>query len=216
MRKKGLFIAVDGPSASGKDTIIKHILKDLNKLKINVISIEETKEANYDRKKILLAKTKGDKELSKTIINERKKIYQEKVIPQFHNGIIIIANRGEPSTLSYQTLKNEITMDEIWNMHRQQNILLPDLVVITNCSVKEAIRREKLRKQSLEEKDKNFLSGKFTSARKQIHINYQNVKDFLKRKRLAVIYLKTDTMNISKESHRIVNFIKNKINYLHE
>ena len=216
MRNKGLFIIVDGPSASGKDSIIKQVLEDLKSLKIKAVSIEETKEKNYNRKKILFSKKQGDKKLAESILRERKKIYSERVLPFLAKGVIVIANRGEPTTLAYQTIKNELTMEDVWDMHRQQQIHLPSLVVITNCSVKEAIRREKLRKLSFEEKDKIFMSGKFTSARKQIHANYENVKDFLDNKGLSVIYLKTYTMGISKESQKIVNFIKNKLNYVHE
>ena len=222
--KKGLFIVVDGPSASGKDSIIKQILKDLNNLRLKSTSIEETKEKKYERKKIMLAKRRGDKEVAKTIINERKKLYRELVVPQISKGVIVIANRGEPSTLSYQTF-NELTMEGAWDMHREKNIPLPDLVVITNCSVKEAIRREKLRKPSHEEKARNFLSGKFTphqsgarftnlEKRQRIHSNYKKTKDFLKKKGLSVIYLDTDKMDVSGESRKIVNFIKNKIKYV--
>lgn len=213
--KKGLFIVVDGPSASGKDSIITQLLKDLKTLRINAISIEETKEKNYDRKKILLAKKRGDKELAKTIINERKKLYLEKVIPQLSKGTIVIANRGEPSTLSYQTL-NELTIENVWGLHRTQDIPLPDLIVITNCSVLEAIRRESLRKISFEEKNKDSLSGKFTSLekRKRIHENYKKTNEFLKKKGLSLIYLDTDKMNVPEESKKIVNFIKNKVKYL--
>lgn len=216
MRNKGLFIVVDGPSDSGKNTIIKRVLKDLNRLKINVLSIEETKETNYDRKKILLAKKSGDEKVAETIIEERKKLYSAKIVPQLQTGTFVIANRGEPSTLAYQTIKNELTMEDVWNMHRQQHIPLPDLAAITNCSVEEAIRREKLKKKSLEEKDKNLMSGKFTSSRIQVHANYEKVKNFLEKKGLSVIYLNTDEMNVSDESRRIVDLIKSKINYLHE
>lgn len=214
--KKGLFIVVDGPSASGKDSITTQVLKDFKTLRIKSVSIEETKEKNYDRKKILLAKKRGDKEVTKTIINERKKLYLEKVIPQLSKGSIVIANRGEPSTLSYQTLRNEVTMNDVWNMHRNHNIPLPDLVVITNCTVFEAVRREGLRKHSFEEKDKSFLSGKFTDlkTRKRVHANYKKVKDFLKKKGVSVIYLDTDKVNVLVESKRIVKFVKNKINYV--
>jgi len=214
--KKGLFIIVDGPSASGKDSIIKQILKDLNNLRLKSTSIEETKEKKYDRKKIMLAKRRGDKAVAKTIIIERKKLYRELVVPQISKGVIVIANRGEPSTLSYQTLKGELTMQNAWDMHREQNIPLPDLAVITNCSIQEAIRRENLRKTSFEEKNKGFLSGKFTSLekRKLIHDNYKKTKDFLKKKGLSVIYLDTDKMDVSGESRKIVNFIKNKIKYV--
>lgn len=222
--EQGLLVVIDGPSASGKDTIIKRVLKDLNKLKIKAASVEETKEANYDRKKILQAKKIGDKEAAKAILNERKKIYGEKVLPQISKGIILLVNRGEPSTLSYQTIRKEITMEEVWNMHRSLNIPIPDLVVIANCSVDEAIRREGLRKPSFEEKDGNFLSGKFTlhhngtgfsqsdfAKRKDIHNNYENVKNFLEKKGLDVIYLNTDTINIPKACRKIVNFIEKNI-----
>lgn len=206
---EGLFIVIDGPSASGKDTIIKRVLKDLDRLKIKAVSVEETKEANYDREKILLAKDQGDKETVKAILNERKKIYEEKIIPQISNGFIVLANRGEPSTLAYQTIRNEVSMEDVWSMHRFSNIPIPNLVVITNCSVDEAIRRESLRKPSFEEKDRNFLSGKFSQSdfakRKDIHKNYENVKNFLEEKGLNVIYLDTDTIDIPKAGKKIVS-----------
>lgn len=214
MKKKGLFVVVDGPSASGKDSIIRQVLKDLGELNIKAISIEETKEKGYSREKILLAKKKGEKQVAKTIIDERKKIYQEKVIPKLLTGTIILANRGEPTTLSYQTIQHDITMETIWNMHRNKNIPIPDLTVITNCSIEEAIRREDFRGLSNEEKDKNFMSGKFTKKdfekRKYIHANYEKVKKFLEEKGLLVVYLNTDIMNVPQESEKIVEFIKNK------
>lgn len=216
MIKKGLFIVVDGPSASGKDSIIRQVLKDLDRLNIKALFIEETKEKNYDRKKILEAKREGDQEVAKVIIDERKKLYKTLILPQLTLGTLIIANRGEPSTLGYQTINQKLTMENIWNMHRQQQIPLPDLVVIANCNVKEAIRREKSREQILAGKNKKWMSGNFTSARKKIHDNYVVLKKFLEEKGLAVIYLNTDTMTLSEESRIILNFIKNKINYLHE
>lgn len=212
---KGLFVVVDGPSGSGKDTVIKRVLEDLKKLNLKSIAIEETKEKGYDRKKILLAKEQGGKKVAQAIIEERKKLYLTKIMPQLKDGIFVIANRGEPTTLAYQTIKNELTMDDVWNMHRKQNILLPDLVVITNCNVEEAIRREKLRTKSEEEKDKNFMSGKFTSDREKIHQNYERIKDFLMSKGISVIYLNTQELSIQEESQMIVNYIKNKINYIH-
>lgn len=216
MKQKGLLVVIDGPSASGKDTIIKQVFEDLDKLGIKALPIEETKEKNYDRQKILAAKEHGNKTVARAIINERKKLYQTKIIPQLESGALVIANRGEPTTLAYQTINNHLTMEDIWNMHRQQQIPIPDLVVLTNCSVEEAARREKLRKAFSEEKSKNWMSGKFTSARKEIHANYEIVKDFLEKKGIVVIYLKTDAMDLGEESREIVNFIKNNINCLHE
>lgn len=215
--KKGLFILVDGPSASGKDSIINQLLKDLEKLNLKADSIEETKEKNYDREKILLAKEKGDKEAASVIINQRKKLYQEIVMPTLLKKIVI-ANRGETTTLAYQTLNNELTMQNVWDMHRNQNIPLPSLVVITNCSVKEAIRREKLRKPSLEEKDGKFMSGKFTidskkmgfENRTRVHEAYEKVKNFLEEKGVPVTYLNTDNMNIPQEAESILNFITSR------
>ncbi|MDO8583498.1 MAG: hypothetical protein Q7R51_03125 [bacterium] len=204
----GILIIIDGPSASGKDSIIEQVLKDLKNLGIKSISIEETKEENYDRKKILEAKQHGDKEVAEAIISERKRIYETKIIPQLFTGNVVITNRGEPTTLTYQTIKNELSMEGVWNMHRQNNIPLPDLVVITNCSVKEAIKREQSR-NSPEDKDKKFMSGKFTTDNRQpIHDNYKKVKTFLEQKRINVIYLDTDTMTIPEESQRIVGFIE--------
>lgn len=206
--RKGLFIVVDGPSGSGKDSIILRVFKDLKTLGIKSISIEETKEKDYNRQKILDAKKYGDKKVATAIITERKKLYQRKVIPLLTNNLVI-ANRGEPTTLAYQTLKNEISMENVWSMHRIKNIPIPDLVVITNCSIEEAIRRESER-DFKEENDRKFMSGKFTSdeKRRQLHNIYEKVKTFLEEKGIFVIYLKTDTMGLFEESKIIVDYIK--------
>ncbi len=210
--KNGFFIIIDGPSGSGKDTIIKQVLKDLGKLGIKAITIEETKEKNYGREKILAAKLRGNREVAKTIINERKKLYQTKVIPYLSTSKLIIANRGESTTLGYQTIENEISMDEVWNMHRKQKIPLPNLVIIINCSVEEALRRESLKKPSSEEEDERFMSGKFTkNDRELINENYKKVKSFLEKKGVSVIYLDTTNITILQTSQKIVNSIKNSV-----
>jgi len=219
MRRKGLLIVVDGPSASGKDSVIQRALKDLRKLAIKIVSIHETKEKDYDREKILSVKELGDKKTADAIIDERKKIYQTKIIPQLLAGKFIVANRGEPSTLAYQTLKQEITMEEVWEMHRNAGVPLPDLAIILNCGVKEAIRRESFKKLSNEDKKGKSMGGKFTKSlaeREQVHGNYEKVKDFLKRKGLSVIYLQNDALHVQEESEIILNYLKNKINYSYE
>lgn len=219
MRRKGLSILIDGPSASGKDSAIKQILKDLCNLGIQAFSIQETKEKFYDREKILAAKGFGDKKTAETIISERKKIYQVKIVPKLSAGKLVIVNRGESTTLAYQTLNKEISMEDVWKMHRNANIPLPDLVIILNCSIEEALRRENLKKISDNNKDKNSLSGNFTQdfeQRKQIHTNYERVKDFLEKKGLSVIYLQNDVISLPEESSIILNYLKNKINYQHE
>ncbi len=210
--KSGFFIIIDGPSGSGKDTIIRQVLKDLKKLGVKATAIEETKEKKYDREKILTAKLRGNKEVAKTIINERKKLYSSKVIPYLSTNKLVIANRGESTTLGYQTIENEISMDEVWNMHRKQKIPLPNLVIIINCSVEEALRRESLKKPSSEEEDERFMSGKFTkNDRELINENYKKVKSFLEKKGVSVIYLDTTNITILQTSQKIVNSIKNSV-----
>lgn len=210
-----MFIIVDGPSASGKDSIIKQLVLDLTTADRHVIAFEETKETTYDRKKILDAKKHGDTAVAQAIIAERKKLYLQKVTPYLEPKTIIIANRGEPSTLAYQTAKNEISMEDVWQMHRNHGITLPDLVVITNCSPEEAARREKARGDSVHEKDSTSLSGKFTLSlenslekRRKIHKQYEMVVDFLTKKGIHVLYINTDTMNIIQESNAILEVVK--------
>lgn len=204
---KALFVVIDGPSGSGKDSVVKNLTEDLNKINIKAFTIEETKEKTYNREKILQAVKIGDKKTAESIISERKKLYSAIVAPKLLKGICVIANRGEPSTLAYQTLKQQITQEDVWTMHRNADILLPDLIVILNCEPQEALRRQKLR-QSLAEKDKKFLSGKFSSRRQHVHVNYTRLKNFLKNKGLAVLYLKNDKITIDKQSEIIIKKIK--------
>lgn len=215
MKTKGLFIVVDGPSGSGKNSIISRMLKDLSKLNIETITIEETKEKSYDRQQILAAKQHGDKKVVEAIIRERQKLYQIQVIPQLLTNNLVIANRGESTTLAYQTLNQEISTEDVWNMHRAKNIPIPDLVVIANCSVEEAIRRESERQLSDEEKNKKFMSGKFTNGnyekRQQLHASYEMVKKFLEKKGCSIIYFNVDTMKVSQESKTIVDYIKKNL-----
>lgn len=205
------FLIVDGPSASGKDSIIKELIKELKLLGKTVFSFEETKVLTYDRQKILAAKLLGEKAVAKAILEEREKLYQT-IFPEQHADIII-ANRGEPSMLAYQTLE-QLSMESIWGMHRAAGIPLPDFVVITTCSPQEAERREALR-GSTEEKSEKQLSGKFTLSlenslekRTKIHDRYKKVATFLRRKNIPLLYIDTDTMNVSEESQKIIDAIK--------
>lgn len=219
MSGKGLLIVIDGPSGSGKDSVVKQVIKDLRKLNIGAISIQETKEKDYNREKILAAKGFGDKKTAEAIIRERRKIYQAKILPKLLDGKLVIANRGEPTTLTYQTLGKEMVMDDLWKMHRNANIPPPDLAIILTCSANEALRRESLKKTSSNIENKNSLSGAFTQnlkRRKQIHTNYEKTKNFLEKKGLFVIYLQNDALDVREESKIILNYLKNKLDYQHE
>ena len=108
-------------------------------------------------------------------------------------------------------------MQEVWDLHRDNDIALADLVVITNCSVKEAIARESQRGTITS--TQRELQGKFTTVsnhlpenavkkREKIHTQYKAVKKFLEKEGVPVLDLDTDLLSISGEVRKILERLR--------
>lgn len=171
--QKGSFVVVDGASGTGKDLLIKALVLSLDRLGLPVKSFSE-EDLDNRRDEILQARQKGKKgggtgdlEMTDALIEHRTRLYDMFVNPALNEGKIVVANRGEPATEAYQTAKGELTLEEVWQKHRQAGIPIPNLVVITTCNPEEAVLRINRDNQESstgrkEQEQKTGLSGKVT------------------------------------------------------
>ena len=229
-RKRGLFIVIDGPSGTGKDTLIRELKNVLSGLgSIVYVLSEEKLDANRSEIKAARKRGKdsggtGDKEMVEPLIQHRQAIYRRQLIPLLECGIIVIGNRGEATTIAYQTAHGELTMQEVWDMHRENHIPLANLVILTNCDPMEAYRREQADKElNQERRDLESgpgLSGTVTVERDAsfdanmrnrviIHRQYGPTAEFLHEQGVPVVCLDTGQLSIEQEVALSLEAIRN-------
>lgn len=160
----------------------------------------------------------GDRGMAYALIEHRSQIYRQELIPRLKKNISVIANRGLPATLAYQTLSGDINMFNIWDLHRSYQIPFPELIIITHCSVDSAEKRELSRPQT----PSTGLSGQVTPKpsvspeenrhrRQAIHQNYQEVIKFIRGQwfhlyspQPRVMNLDTDQLTLAEELDIVV------------
>lgn len=222
------FVIFDGPSGAGKGTLIPLVKTALESYGLTpTIFVEE--EADKNRAEILEARNRGkqgggtgDREMAEVLVLHRSILYQQFVSSAISDGKTVLADRGEPATLAYQTAKGELTMDEVWRIHRDRQIRLPDAVVLTLCSPETALLRaeQDLQSSSLRQKQESGtgLSGKVTSdpaadreaklrSRRVIHSNYETAAQFLTEKGIPVLTLDTEHTTPDEELSQVLGFL---------
>lgn len=220
-----MFIVIDGPSGTGKDSLIQNMVFRLQSRRLNYYSFSE-EEVDSKRGEILEAKLKGmmgggtgDREMAVVLVAHRAVIYREHVEARLEGGAVVIANRGEPATLAYQTARKEMSLEEVWDMHREMDIRKPGLVVLTICAPDIAADREKRDSSYIrrEREGGGGLSGKITresglknnemlERRRKIHQQYMLAGRFLREKGTPVLTLNTKKMNLDEETRLVLAF----------
>jgi len=226
--KAGALVIVDGPSGSGKDTLLSALAGK---------AIVEGRETRYiseedldrNRHKILEARQRGkekggtgDREMADELTKHRAEIYKEYVDPLISSGKIVLGNRGEAATLAYQTARGELSMNDVWKMHRKLGVRKPDFVVITVCNPETSIKREEFDRNATatrNEREKGSgLSGKVTAEqgltkeeeidrRRAIFGQYLETANFLKERGVNVLVLNTEAFAVDQEVQAVKNFV---------
>lgn len=226
MTNKGLLVVVDGPSGAGKDTLITKLSKKEIFGRTPVVLTEETLDPN--REAILEARSlgkarggTGDTEMALTIVRHREQIYKAYFDPVFEQDGVVLANRGEPATMAYQTYKKELSIKQVWEIHRGFKIRIPDFVVLALCMPETAVAREQNSNSNIrrEQESGSGLSGKVShesgdslaaeiERRREILLQYAHASEFLRERGVKVLTLFTDKMSTGREVKAVLSFLE--------
>ena len=159
MIKRGLFISFEGIDGCGKSTQIWKIAKyifDLSKYNHLVITREPYQDANIRE----ILKSEDDpysqaRKLASLFVADRKNHLDSLIQPNLTNGIHVISDRYDCSTLAYQQAQGP-SFEELVQMHK--NFLKPDLTFIVDLPIE--IAAERMKKDSNRVEEQKFEKNK--------------------------------------------------------
>lgn len=169
---KGKFMVLDGIDGSGKGTLAKLLVEhlfDSNKKNHVLLTREPYNSEHYIEIRKLLKEgadpIDNAKLLTELFVKDR--VVHTNLIAHFlSEGVHVVCDRYKYSTFAYQQAQG-IYLDKLIQMHNE--ILIPDLAIIVDVSVDEALRRvekdgNRSHKEVFERKDfqeklrQNFLA----------------------------------------------------------
>ncbi len=160
---RGKFIALDGIDGCGKGTIMKKIAAYLfNKLKTHhVLMTREPYISKYHDEIRRMMKENIDPyenaEIFADLFVKDRKVHAKWIEKELAAGHHVVSDRYKYSTLAYQQTQG-ISLEKLIKMHK--GILVPDLIIIPDIPVEEAIKRAAADKKrdfkEVFEKDRNF------------------------------------------------------------
>ncbi len=141
---KGKLICIEGIDGSGKTTQVNLLAKALHDRGYDVIILREPTDGVYGRKiRKMIEEGKTDpEELFELFLKDRKENIEKNILPALKNGKIVIMDRYYISTLVYQS---EVGIERILEAHEKISAPKPDLVIILDIPVDEALRRLKVK-----------------------------------------------------------------------
>ena len=118
----GLFITIEGPEGSGKTTVAKKVVEQLENEGYKVLYTREPGGvgiAEKIRDIILDVNNTNLDPRSEALLYaaSRRQHLIEKVVPALNNGYIVICDRFVDSSLAYQGHARGIGIDEIYNIN---------------------------------------------------------------------------------------------------
>lgn len=161
--ERGKFIALDGIDGCGKGTIMKKVAAYLfDKLKTHhVLMTREPYISKYHDEIRRMMKENvnpyDNADIFADLFVKDRKAHAEWIESELRAGHHVVSDRYKYSTLAYQQTQG-ISLEKLIEMHK--GILVPDLVIIPDIPVEEAIRRAAADKnrdfKEVFEKDRHF------------------------------------------------------------
>lgn len=137
-RRRGMFVAVDGPKHVGKTTVL-HLLVPL--LTAGGLSVLRTKEptAKFD---LSQEESRSGTALAWLLVEDRARHLREIICPGLNEHDVVITDRFIASSLVFQVLDG-VPLAEVWAMNR--DFLLPDLNIFLTTEPASLRRRQAVR-----------------------------------------------------------------------
>ncbi|MBU4348003.1 dTMP kinase [Patescibacteria group bacterium] len=151
--KKGKFIVLDGIDGCGKGTILKKIASYLvNKNKMSHVLLTREpyiSEHNAEIRRMMKenANPYDNAEIFADLFVKDRKVHADWIQKELVAGHHVVCDRYKYSTLAYQQTQG-ISLIKLIEMHK--GVLIPDLAIIVDVPVEEAIRRAN------KDKNRNF------------------------------------------------------------
>ena len=143
----GLFITIEGPEGSGKTTVAKRVVEQLENEGYKVLYTREPGGvgiAEKIRDIILDVNNTNLDPRSEALLYaaSRRQHLIEKVVPALNNGYIVICDRFVDSSLAYQGHARGIGIDEIYSINLFAiDTMFPDMTILLNIDPEVGLAR---------------------------------------------------------------------------
>ena len=178
--KKGFMVVFDGSNGAGKTTVINQVEKYIASKGLDVVLTREpggTPIGEKIREIILDPTTPEMFDMTELMLfgAGRAQHIQEKITPSLHAGKIVISDRFDAATFSFQHYARGIDLDSIMKINDLAlNGFQPDMNIILDLDPVEGLKRVKSRGEGLdrlEDEKLDFLvkarNGYLTQAKAQ-------------------------------------------------
>jgi len=208
--KRGMFIVLDGIDGCGKGTIMKKIAAYLfDKQKTHhVLMTREPYISKYNAEIRKMMKENinpyENADIFADLFVKDRRVHAEWIEKELEAGHHVVCDRYKYSTLAYQQTQG-ISLEKLIEMHK--GILVPDIVIIPDVPVEEAIRRAAADKKrdfkEVFEKDRQF--------QEKLRQNFLELPKRLSEERIIVLKGENSDIIFEKAQIEIDRILENKM-----
>ena len=161
---KGKFITFEGIDGCGKSTQVKMLVKNLEQLNMDVITIREpggTRISESIRDILLYRDTHelGGRTEALLMTASRTQLTKEIILPALDKGTWVIADRYADSTLAYQGGGRQIDLDSLEKLNQFATYdTVPDLTFFIDILPDEGVKRQNAKLDRIEQAGIDFQS----------------------------------------------------------
>lgn len=204
---RGLFIAFEGITGSGKKTHIKMLAEELQKQKIEVMTISfpnfETEIARLTRRLPFDSYT-----LSLLYAADRS-FYQERINALLERGRVVISDRYCYSNFAYQSARG-VPLE--WLVGIEKNIIKPDIVFLIDVPIETTVSR--VQQASIEDFTKKEMLEKMESQKEMLEKTREKYLEIARSNREAKWFVIDGTKDIADVHEKIWSVVRPEIERL--